>query len=346
MIWAPLILLASRGADWLPALGSRFPAVEVLAADALDSPKRAPQRDFEFDYLVTGLAEVDSLSPRFRVFSQDAHTQHDLAPLVARMLLRLWQINYVEFGLDHSYRYNHHLIDVYLCQQGDPGGEQFFAYDPDAKTDSDVIFIYDLKSFTDPVEQAREIAHEYGHATLPPIGGYGNGEPWANGDAGEVLYMRSLRDALKSHLLTSDDAMGADEGGINAWIKQNADPLLIKAATHSPRALDSKTEDGRDAYLGWMLYVSALVPPQIWRRIVRLTPTTDAKDFPGTVLDAISESDEEIDLRVPSQLAERTIWVPLGNRILSGGDLVERQGGWGKVKLASNLALRLAVPRS
>ena len=114
MIWAPLILLASRGADWLPALGSRFPAVEVLSADALDSPKRAPQRDFEFDYLVTGLAEVDSLSPRFRVFSQDAHTQHDLAPLVARMLLRLWQINYVEFGLDHSYRYNHHLIDVYL----------------------------------------------------------------------------------------------------------------------------------------------------------------------------------------------------------------------------------------
>jgi hypothetical protein len=344
VIWAA-ILLAAPGLkiDTLPDIGPSFPPVEVvMAKEALDTPKKAPRFGSEFPYLVTGLGDLDAPAPRFRVFSQDEQSQREVAPAVARMLLRLWQFNYAGFGLDHAYRYNRRLIDVYLCEQGDPGGEQFFAYDPDVRADVDVIFIYDLKSFTDPVEKAREVAHEYGHATLPPIGGYGNGEPWANGDAGEVLYMRAVRDALKSGRLTPADAMGADLGGVDSWVRQNADPLMIKAATHPPQAIASKTEDGRDAYLGWMLYLSALVPADIWRRIVKLTPTTDAKDIPGTVLDAIGENDSPISLLAPPQLAGRTIWIPVGRRSLSGATVLGKRAGWAKVRLGGSLRLRLS----
>ena len=42
-------------------------------------------------------------------------------------------------------------------------------------------------------EACRELAHEYGHAVLPAIGGFKSPEDWANGYLGERLFLRWLR---------------------------------------------------------------------------------------------------------------------------------------------------------
>src|SRR5205807_841719 len=121
------------------------------------------------------------------------------AELVARMVLRLY---------NQLQRHYHPgppkgflgIVDVYLCWGGTPGGEQRFDIEkvgkPPRQIDVNTIYIYDLASFKDPVEMAREVAHEYGHAVLPPVGGFGEPEDWGNGDAGERVFMRWLSEEM------------------------------------------------------------------------------------------------------------------------------------------------------
>jgi hypothetical protein len=70
--------------------------------------------------------------------------------------------------------------DVWLCRNGTIGGEQWHGN----------IYFYDLDKPRSSIEWIREIAHEYGHLSLPPIGGYTAPEYWANGYYGERLMVR------------------------------------------------------------------------------------------------------------------------------------------------------------
>ena len=71
-------------------------------------------------------------------------------------------------------------FDVWLCRQGQTGGEQWRSN----------IYFYDLGTPRSSIEWIREIVHEYGHLALPAIGGYTDPEYWANGYYGERLITR------------------------------------------------------------------------------------------------------------------------------------------------------------
>ena len=71
-------------------------------------------------------------------------------------------------------------FDVWLCRQGQTGGEQWRSN----------IYFYDLDAPRSSIEWIREIIHEYGHLALPAIGGYSAPEYWANGYYGERLITR------------------------------------------------------------------------------------------------------------------------------------------------------------
>jgi len=119
---------------------------------------------------------------------------------------------------------------------------------------------------------AREIAHEYGHAVLPPIGGFKQPEVWVDGYLGEKLFLKWMRDDMAAKKLTPDDAMGASQNGLDAWVKKNVDPLVAKAALQHPDPSSiNESQAGMDAFLGLALYVQTICPASLFVKSLMYT---------------------------------------------------------------------------
>ena len=300
-----------------------------------DSPKvfGEDKKHWQFEYVATGFVEQPS-GPTlnlFRVFNQEQ--KPDRTSQVTRMLLRLWDFNFKKLGFLHPLNYNKGVIDVYLCFGGKAGGEQLFGVElyrdkPDIKVNT--IYIYDMSSFTDPVEMAREIAHEYGHATLPHVGGFESPEEWADGYLGEKVSLRWMRDALVKGELTPDDTMGATADGLSAWISKHVDPLVFRAAQTFPSqaVMGDKSAKGMDAFIGLALYIDTLYSDVIFRRSMMMIGSVSAADYPDSVILA-AEEPAQVTLRIPSELIGKQIWIPLGSGQLSGTNIIKKKSnGW------------------
>ena len=264
------------------------------------------------------------------------------------------------------------LVNVYLSWGGQAGGEQFTSADQgDGKTPFKVqvapssdgrvgstmsssqlkgeqfrstesegnkrvtannIYIYDLASFTDPVEMAREVAHEYGHSTLPGIGTYTAPEAWANGYLGEKLYLLWARDILAKDLLHPDDFMGAKKDQLDLWIAKNVDPLVLQAASKPPTMgeLADKSAKGMDAYLGLAIYMAQILPERVFARSLKLIGSQNARDYLGAISLAAEEPDQ-LPITIPESLKGKEIWLPAGKGRVSGAKVLAIEGGWTKV---------------
>lgn len=330
----------------------------------LDPPKRSPKRfqnnePWEFDWVSQGYATLqpdDKQSAlRFRVFSQERKQSGDKAPMVARMALRMWDRVYHRLKYDHRDLGRMASVDFYLCFGGPAGGEQLFGQEivPNQANPFPVntIYIYQLSSFKDPTEEAREVAHEYGHAVLPPIGGFKQPEVWADGYLGEKLFLKWMRNDMLSGALTPDDAMGANANDLSVWLSKNLDPLVQRAATAYPDgSLINESKGGMDAFNGLAMYIEALCPPAVFAR--SLSYTSDAQkgkenlppptDYPDNVLTAASEM-ESLTLSVPQSLfdSKASIWIPLGKGSVHGATILTRKGGWAQVApLQRNIVIK------
>lgn len=319
----------------------------VMTDDKLVEPKLSPKtfgdppQPFQFEWAIRGDAKpADRFVPRFLVFSQERKATGDKGSLVVRQLLRMWDFNAIKLGVDHASVYNNGVIDVYLCWGGTAGGEQLFGEDtrtakrPDgSETKVDVkvntIYIYDLNSFTDPVEMAREVAHEYGHATLPPVSGFKTPEEWGNGYLGEKLFLRALRDDLRAGKIESGDVMGASLEQLDAWVKKNADPLEAKIAKNSPEfgLMEGEGEGAMNEYVGLNLWLQRILPPKLYAQAIRDTGSTSAKDFGPGVIRTIENSPSGIVLAFPDAF-KKGAWVPVGKCRVSGGEVQKRRGDW------------------
>jgi hypothetical protein len=315
-----------------------------IELDRLDPSKKSPQKfgtpaiPWEFEWLVQGYVRAPGEShyaARFRVYSQERKQQDDPAPFVARMLTAMWEENANRLRYDHPEQYNGRIVDVYLCWGGKAGGEQRFGVDFEngIKKTVNTIYFYDLNSFTDPVEKAREVAHEYGHAILPAIGGYEAPEDWANGYLGEKLFLRWLRDGLAAGRLKPDDTMGAEAPQLDEWVKKNVDPLVVTASQNLPTAqyLNVRSATGMDRYTGLAVYAATVLPEPVFSRSMLLTGSTEAKDYPEAIALAAEEPDEYT-LNIPSYLKGKSLWIPLTKAKLKGAKILRHVGKWAKIQ--------------
>lgn len=315
----------------------------------LDPPKLSP-KEFgdpparaEFVWLMAGYGRVkntdgDSFQKRFNVFSQTSKTHLDLAPGVTRLLLRLWDINMRRYNFEHNREYRAGAIDVYLAYFGEAGGEQLFGEDKEASGISKVntIYIYDVPSFTDPVEMVRETAHEYGHATLWPFGGYtGAVEQWANGYLGERLYIRILRNELAAGRLETIDTYGATVAQLDKYLNEKVKPYVEYAAWEGPRAnlLAGNDTSAMNAFFGLAMWMEDVLPPSMWSRAMKLSVgQTPGKSFHEAVPTLIDGSDRTV-FNVPEWARKKNLWLPVGAKgRIQGGEIVRREGGWALVK--------------
>jgi hypothetical protein len=313
----------------------------------LEPPKLSPKKfgdppvQWQFDWLcaaygpdTTGLTQNKELV--VRVYSQEHKAEGDKAPLVCRMALRLWDMNATRLRVIHNASINHGIVDFYLCWGGKAGGEQL--REQDVSVDGNPfmvnsIYLYDLKSFDGPVEMAREVAHEYGHAVLPAVGGFEKPEDWANGYLGEKLYLRWLRDEIAAGRMYPDDVMGASAAQLDGWVKSNVDPLVLRAAQAPPNKvfLNDKGKGPMDAYLGLALYAESIFPSSVFARSMKLIGSSKAGDYPASLVLAASEP-ERITLRIPPLLKGQSIWIPLGTSKITGANVLKRQGDWAQIQ--------------
>ena len=319
----------------------------LVYQDRLPYSKLTPRKmgtdgiQWEFDFNVVGQGSPRPEDPpmsRFSVYSQERKTKGDLAPMVGRMLLRLWEHNFDAYKLDHSPTYKFGVVDVYLCFGGKAGGEQMFDVDSQYKLENgssrpvNTIYIYDLASFKNPIEMAREVAHEYGHASLPAVGGFKIPEDWANGYLGERLFLVWLRDELAAGRLTTDDTMGATLMDLNDWIRANVDAFVLKGGLLGPSLLSNQKEPAKmDAYLSLMMAQSALIPAPAFGRALKLVGSSDPKDVPDSFALAVDELDA-FDVTVPKVLAGKAIWLPTADRKMVGAKLLAKSGSWRKIQ--------------
>lgn len=313
--------------------------------ERLDTPKFTPKlfgdppAKWEFDFATLGLVRLrttdENFTPRFRVYEQEHKEKEDVAFQVTRTLLRLNDHNRLKWQLDHKQSINGGLVDVYLCWGGKAGGEQLL--DTEVVNGHgytvNTIYIYDLESFTDPVEKVREVAHEYGHAALPAVGGFKEPEDWANGYLGEKLYLTMLRDKLADGSITPECTMGATKTQLDAWLAKNVEPLVTHASTFGPEpAILKKTgQEAMDNYMGLALYASAILPTQVFARSMKLVGSVKAADYPAAIELASVEPDA-YRLTIPTYLKGRAIWIPLGKGAVSGATVTKRQGFWAQIQ--------------
>ena len=308
-----------------------------MATNFIEHASQEPMQ-WQFPWMMEGFARTQGITfnKYFRIFSQE--NKGGKLTQAAQYLLRLWDLNYNRLGLIHSLDFNHGIVQVYLCFGGKAGGEQLFDVEQglNVQTNRNVdvkvntIYIYDMPSFTDPVEMAREIAHEYGHATLPPIGGYQSPENWSDGYLGEKLFLRWIRDGLANGSLVPADAMGVSKEQLDKWVSVNVDPVLSKAAQTQPTqaAMSDRTSVGMDQFIGMALEVETLFGDAVFARSIKMTGSFDAKDYPEAAVLAVEEPDE-ITLNIPYYLVGKPIWIPLGTGKLKGTPWLKRDpNGW------------------
>jgi hypothetical protein len=260
------------------------------------------------------------------------------------MLLRLWDFNRWRLNSDHARIYNQRSVDVYLCFGGTAGAEQITLedpYEPDGNgnpTLANNIYIYAITTLTDRLEFAREIAHEYGHATWPAVGGFTKPEKWANGDMGERVFMMWLLQEIEKGVLGTDDIMQAKVEDLRVFYKNRILPDLKRVGTKGPNlaTLDGSDEKAYSEFLGLSSYLAAIMPHRMFGRSVFLNPSRSAEGFHRGAIEAATER-PEWNVTVPDGLKGEAIWLPLPKGSVRGAKELRREGDWVKVQPTSGV---------
>jgi len=337
----------------MPGAEGGAPRIQIMQnMERLDPPKLSPKHKWVFEWVCSGLGRTSEAENQFnlriRVFAQQQKSLNDPGPLVARMAMRLWDYNVRKLNMPHKEMYDHGRVHFYLCFGGEAGGEQLFDEDEEAGIAKRVntIYIYQIQNIKNPVELAREVAHEYGHATLPPVGGFKEPEDWANGYLGEKLYMSYLRDELKAKRLGTDDAMGATAEQLDAFVKREIDPLAARVALNGPdmSQLVGTGPAAMNAYLGLALYANDILQPRAFARSLLLTGSTNAQDYPAAIILALSELETYV-VPQPAYTEGKDFWIPIGKgKLASGATEIKRSGDWALVRPLAG-AIRINNPK-
>lgn len=303
--------------------------------------KRAPRKELgSFAFVSGGYAaspEFKEFEPlRLSVYGQHRETDNELDRLVAMTLMRLWWFNYNRLGLDHSKVYKEGIIDVYLCWGGSEpaGGEQAFETDADQSSRiANNIYLYQLDKYPGPLEILREVAHEYGHATLPPFGGFSKPETFANGMLGEKLYMLYLRNQMQKGSIASQDIVGTKYEELNAFVKTEVEPFARRGLLQLPSAsnFQLKTEQGMDNFLAFALAMQAALPSELFAKAIRTVESKKGAGLIDSVLSVVKQTPRVV-YGWPKAYGLSAAWLPAANGKVSQGKILRKQGDWALVE--------------
>lgn len=178
--------------EWHPRAGRVWRTLAHAAflyaeAPSGGPPLRDPLHRWEFHHLRCGYVEEEGLwRLRFRLYSpsrlasQRLQDYESLAQQTLRTLLGLYVLGREFFALGPRFHREEGVVDVWLCEEGEAGGEQWHGN----------LYLYGIGEPRDGLEWLRELAHEWGHHTIPPLRGESRRyEPWLSGDVGERLYL-------------------------------------------------------------------------------------------------------------------------------------------------------------
>lgn len=319
--------------------------------DPLDPVKKSPVGGWEFPYLTVAygrVAQGGSLLHRFRVFTQTQAKQSELGAPSARFLARLWDLNRTRLRLDHAPRFMGGAIDLYLTSGGQAGGEQMFIEDP-TTTDAqgrpqpvNVMFVYRVDAWRDPLDRVRELAHEYGHATLPQVGGFSDPEGWPNGELGERLYLRWVRELLAAGTMKPEDAFGVTLAQLDKYLAEKHLPLVKEAALGGPRTslLKGRSRESFFAWVGLNLWTEMMLPVRLegsprryplHRAFVIGASSGKAEELPAGLAQGAAEA-PSFEFAVPAWAKGQSIWIPLSKGTVTGARVVSRDAsGWARV---------------
>jgi hypothetical protein len=132
--------------------------------------------------------------------------------------------------------------------------------------------------------------------------------------------------------------MGATQAGLDKWVAQNVDPLVLKAAQTFPSSevLSDKLSAGMNAYIGLALYTETIFPKRVFARSLELTGSYDPKDYPAAIMLAAEEVDE-VTLKIPDSFFGHAIWLPVGKGKVTGGKILKfAPSGWVQVEVRNN----------
>ena len=308
-----------------------------LARNQLSPPFIDPKYDWEFPFFAEGVtgSPLSTLPPRirFKVLAQSAKSRNLLVP-ATRTFVRLWDECVTRLNIDHPTRYGL-LVHVFICDGGKAGGEQAIIKSRSPRDDFatyNAIFLYHAEGLSNSMEAVREIAHEYGHAVLPAIGGFKEPEDWANGSLGERLFIRYLH---RSTLAEPDDVFGLQKQELKQWLSIHADPL---AGAIARRRIDQTTLAGigpaaTNEYLGLMLLLDDLFPDLVGRAL-KLSGGQTAIDALKGAIEAVNEQKGWV-IDVPAHYGHE-VWIPVAGKVVwTGATPLQTLGAWTKVGLTS-----------
>lgn len=340
-----LLLLAQQPAATLrmlelPSAPTGFSRSLIRADDnKLAVSQKSPKQGWEFEYAVVGYGRETSADPfsmRVRTFSQFRKQSGDPAWPATRMVMRMWELANSRLSLDHPEQTGH-LVDVYLCYGGTAGGEQMLDKEERGgrMVPVSTIYIYDITSFTDPVEMAREIAHEYGHAILPGVEGFRSPENWANGYLGEKLFLTYIMREMQAGNLKPADVMDVPLADLQAWLRKNADPLADAVANAGPdwTLLSGGSAASMQAYIGTVLWSERVLTAPAFARSLILNSDATAKGAAKAIVEAVEEKGASaLNLK---GLNGRTVWLPLGKVKPAGVKILSAKNGWANCVIGS-----------
>jgi len=262
------------------------------------------QRPYRYACHVYAAAPGHGAEPVYRRRFLVCAPGDDAAPFVrqvARLLLLLYGERRSHLRDDHPE--NLATVNVWLTEgveaglSPDTGGEQF----------QNQIYLYNLHRERTPIEWAREIAHEYGHYAIPGIAGFLQPEEWANGVLGERLFLKWIREDVKSGQLRGDSLPFIDEPLLDEFFARTIWPLVrrIMAQGTDGQKITNRVATGMDYYTGIVMYVDTLYGTPTLVDAILDTKSASSLTFPRssdflTGLLTALKSSSEISLKLPA----------------------------------------------
>jgi tetratricopeptide (TPR) repeat protein len=220
------------------------------------------------------------------------------APLAAKVmnaLLHFYWYSVVYLGVQPV-----DVTDVWLSQLATPGGEQT----------GTSILINDVATPREPIEWIREVAHEYGHLVLPPIGRFVEPEDTGSGILGERLFLAWLAEEFervaearwpaKAVQSAANNFWSGEEVAIQSFVANYCDEPVIFWLLKGPDSelVSQQSSDALEWLTGLALYIQAAHGTPMLAQAFRDTQGSTCQDFLTGCENAVGRALEEQELHL------------------------------------------------